>query len=151
MKAEGVMKYVVLLGRILYAGIFILASLGHFAPQTIKYAAGQGVPVAGFLVPLAGIIALLGGLSILLGYKARVGAWLIVIFLIPITFMMHRFWASMDPMVANMHQAMFLKNLSMLGAALLISYFGSGPLSIDKAKMEKFKSKMEKLKLRRRK
>jgi putative oxidoreductase len=30
-----------------------------------------------------------------------------------------------------MQQIMFMKNLSMLGAAMLIAYFGSGPLSVD--------------------
>ena len=38
------MKYLVLLGRILYAAIFISAALGHFTAGTIAYAAGKGVP-----------------------------------------------------------------------------------------------------------
>jgi putative oxidoreductase len=29
---------------------------------------------------------------------------------------------------------MFMKNLSMLGAAILIAYFGAGPLSLDSRK-----------------
>jgi putative oxidoreductase len=45
--------------------------------------------------------------------------------------MMHNFWAVQDSALARMHQVMFMKNLSMLGAALLISYFGAGPLSLD--------------------
>jgi putative oxidoreductase len=126
------MKYVVLLGRILYAAIFILASLGHFAPQTMQYAASQGVPMAAFLVPLSGIIGLVGGISVLVGYKAKWGAWLLVIFLLPVTFLVHRFWMVQDPIQVSIQEAMFLKNLSMLGAALLIAYFGSGPMSIDK-------------------
>ncbi|WP_215217007.1 MULTISPECIES: hypothetical protein [Candidatus Rhabdochlamydia] len=36
------------------------------------------------LVPFSGLLALVGGLSILLGYKARYGAWLLVIFLVPV-------------------------------------------------------------------
>jgi putative oxidoreductase len=77
------------------------------------------------------VIALLGGLSIALGYKAKLGAWLLVLFLVPATVMMHNFWAVQDVALARMHQVMFMKNLSMLGAALLISYFGAGPLSLD--------------------
>lgn len=45
--------------------------------------------------------------------------------------MMHGFRAMTDPNMAQMQQIMFMKNLSMLGAALLIAHFGSGPLSID--------------------
>jgi len=39
-----------------------------------------------------------------------------------------------DPNMAQMQQIMFMKNLSMLGAALLIAHFGSGPLSLDNRK-----------------
>ncbi len=129
------MKLIVLLGRIFYSAIFILASFRHFTPQAAEYAAIQGVPMANILVPISGAMALIGGLSILLGYKARFGAWLIVLFLIPVTYMMHNFWQVTDPMMAGIQQAMFLKNLSMLGGALLITYFGAGPLSRDACKV----------------
>ena len=67
----------------------------------------------------------------MLGYRAKVGAWLIVLFLVPVTLMMHNFWAEKDPMAAQMQMAVFLKNLTMLGGALLISQFGAGALSLD--------------------
>src|SRR5260221_8872472 len=123
------MKYIVLMGRVLFSSIFVMASLGHFSDQTISYAAAQGVPLASIAVPLSGVLALLGGLSVALGYKAKYGAWLLALFLVPVTVMMHNFWAIADPMTARMQQAMFMKNLTMLGTAFLISYFGSGPLS----------------------
>lgn len=125
------MKYVVLAGRILYAFIFIMAAPNHFSQQTIAYADAAHVPLASLAVPASGIIALLGGLSIALGYKAKWGAWLLVLFLVPVTLMMHNFWAVPDKMMAQMQMAMFIKNISLLGTALIISYFGSGPLSLD--------------------
>ena len=70
-------------------------------------------------------------LSILLGYKARLGAWAIVLFLVPVTFTLHKFWAVADPMMAQMQQVMFMKNLAILGGALLIAHFGAGPVSLD--------------------
>ena len=82
-------------------------------------------------VPLSGILGGVGGLSILLGYRAKIGAWLIVLFLVPVTVTMHNFWAVTDPMMAQLQLAMFMKNLSMLDGALLITYFGAGPLSLD--------------------
>jgi len=126
------MKYVVLLGRILYALIFIMSGPGHFSAGTIAYAASKGVPLASFVVPVSGVVALVGGVSILLGLKAKYGAWLIVFFLVPVTVMMHNFWTFTDPAAAHMQQINFMKNLSLLGAALIISYFGSGPFSADK-------------------
>jgi putative oxidoreductase len=125
------MKAWVLVGRVFYSLIFLVASLGHFSQGTINYAAAHGVPLATVAVPLSGILALLGGLSVALGYKAKWGAVLLALFLIPVTVMLHNFWAMQDPATAQIHQAMFLKNLSMLGGALLIFNFGSGPLSLD--------------------
>jgi putative oxidoreductase len=122
---------VVVLGRFLFALIFLMAGANHFNKQTIGYAASQGVPLASVAVPLSGVVAIVGGLSILLGYRAKLGAWLIVLFLIPVSLMMHRFWTVTDPMMAQIQMILFMKNVSMLGGALLISHFGGGPFSLD--------------------
>ena len=124
-------RAVVVLGRFLFALIFLMAGANHFNKQTIGYAASQGVPLASIAVPLSGVLAIAGGLSILLGYRAKLGAWLIVLFLVPVTLMMHKFWTVSDPMMAQIQMIMFMKNVSMLGGALLISQFGAGPLSLD--------------------
>ena len=121
---------VVVLGRVLFALIFLMSGFTHFSSQTIGFAASQGVPLASLLVPLSGVIAFAGGLAILLGDRAKLGAWLIVIFLIGVT-PMHKFWGISDPMMQQMQMVMFMKNLTMLGGALLISQFGSGPASLD--------------------
>ena len=139
------MKYTVLFGRILFSLIFVMASLGHFSKQTIAYAAAQGVPFAAVAVPLSGMLALLGGLSIALGYKAKWGARLLVLFLAPVTVMMHNFWAVQDPMMAQMHQVMFMKNISMLGGVLLISYFGAGPLSLDSRSQARWEQRLRRV------
>jgi len=122
---------VVVLGRFLFALIFLMAGANHFNKQAIGYAASQGVPSASILVPLSGVLAIVGGLSILLGYRAKLGAWLIVVFLVPVTLMMHKFWTVQDPMMAQIQMILFMKNISMLGGALLISQFGAGPFSLD--------------------
>lgn len=125
------MRYLVLAGRILFALIFIAAAPRHFSREGIEHAAQLGTPLAGLLVPISGVMALAGGLSIAAGYQARWGAWMLVAFLLPVTFLMHAFWKLQDPALAHVQQAMFAKNLSMLGATLMIAYFGSGPLSMD--------------------
>jgi putative oxidoreductase len=66
-----------------------------------------------------------------LGYHAKTGAWLLVLFLVPVTLAMHNFWDVPDPAAAQIQQIMFTKNLALLGCALFIAYFGSGPLSLD--------------------
>ena len=130
------MKYIPLTGRILFALIFISSGFNHLANtvQTAAYAASAHVPMATTAVILSGIIALLGALSILLGYKAKIGGWLLVLFLVPVTLMMHNFWAITDPsqqMMKMMQMSMFMKNLGLIGGALMFAYFGAGPLSLD--------------------
>ena len=122
---------IVVVGRFFFALIFLIAAPNHFSAKTIAFSAAQGVPLASIVVPLSGVLAIAGGLSILLGYRAKIGAWLIVLFLIPVTLMMHKFWAVQDPMMAQIQMILFLKNVAMLGAALLISQFGAGPFSLD--------------------
>jgi putative oxidoreductase len=128
------MKYIPLIGRTLFSLIFICSGImGHMIglSGTAAYAASKGLPMPTVLVLVSGIIALLGGVSILLGYKAKLGALLIVVFLVPVTFIMHSFWTETDPMASQIGMAMFMKNIALIGGALLIAYFGSGPVSID--------------------
>lgn len=124
-------KWIVPLGRLLFAAIFVMAAPNLFSGESVAYAAKAGVPASSVAVPIAGACALIGGLSVLLGYRARAGAWLLVIFLVPVTFFMHKFWGLADPAAAQMQQGNFIKNIALLGCALMIAYFGAGPISFD--------------------
>lgn len=119
------------IGRFLFSLIFIMSGLNHFSSGTIGYAEGQGIPMPGVLVPITGAMIIVGGLSILFGYKARFGALLIALFLVPVTFTMHAFWNVADPMMAQNQMAHFMKNIAMLGGAVLLMFYGSGPVSMD--------------------
>jgi putative oxidoreductase len=119
------------LGRFFFVLIFLMSAPMHFTSQIIAYAAAQGVPMASIAVPLSGVLALAGSLSILLGYRAKIGAWLLVLFLAAVTPLMHNFWTVTDPMMHQMQFIMFLKNVSMLGGALLVTQLGAGPWSLD--------------------
>jgi putative oxidoreductase len=132
-------RYLVLAGRQLFSMIFIIASAEHFSSRTLEAAARHGVPAPALLVPLSGVIALLGGLSVLLGFRTRLGASLLILFLVPVTLMMHDFWNAADPISWQLERAMFMKNIALVGGALLISHFGAGPLSLDA--MMKFEDK----------
>ncbi len=125
------MRAIVPIGRVLFSLIFITSAFSHFTSGTIDAAAAHGVPLATVLVPAAGILALVGGVSVLLGYRARFGAFLLLLFLVPVTIVMHRFWSVADPQVASIQKVMFMKNLSMMGGALMVMYYGSGPASLD--------------------
>src|SRR2546428_399195 len=63
-------RYLVPLGRVAFAGVFVAFAPANFTQQGIAWGASQGVPLARVLVPLAGVISLLGGLSVILRYRA---------------------------------------------------------------------------------
>jgi putative oxidoreductase len=131
-QAAGASGWVVLTGRVLFGAIFLAGASRHFTHEGITHAADLGMPLAGFFVPLSGIMMILGALSVMLGQWTRLGAWTLVAFLVPVTLVMHGFWlVKDDPVRLHVQQAMFMKNLSMLGAALIISQLGAGPRSLD--------------------
>lgn len=119
-----------LVGRILFAVIFLVASPRHFSEEGISHAAELGVPMARVLVPLSGILAIFGALSVATGFYPRLGAWALVLFLVPVTLAMHQFWNIADSVERHVQLAMFGKNLSMLGAALFIASSSPGPFSL---------------------
>ena len=49
-----------------------------------------------------------------------------IAFLVPVTLMMHGFWRLHDPQAVHIQQAMFLKNVALMGGALLLAQVGPG-------------------------
>ncbi|MBZ5593662.1 MAG: DoxX family protein [Acidobacteriia bacterium] len=123
-------KVLLLLGRILFASIFVLASPRHFTAEGVSHAAELGVPLARVLVPLSGLLAMVGGLSVATGFYAKKGAWALVLFLIPVTLGMHQCWNITESGPRHIQQSMFIENVSMLGGALIVASYGSGPFSV---------------------
>ncbi|MBN9284915.1 MULTISPECIES: DoxX family protein [Flavobacterium] len=134
------MKCIPLIGRFLFSMIFMYSSIAKFSDSYVYEAAVKGIPLSYILIPLVGIFELLGGLSILFGFMAKWGAWLIILVLLPVTFIMHNFWAVEDSMQHQLVLMTFMKNMSIVGGALMISYFGAGPYSIDAVKKQQIKA-----------
>lgn len=118
-------------GRFFFSLIFVMSGLSHFSAASISYAANSGVPLPDILVPISGIIAIAGGLSVMLGFHARAGGVLILLFLLPVTLLMHDFWSIADAQQAQNQFSHFMKNLALIGGALLITFYGAGPGSVD--------------------
>lgn len=128
------MKYIPLIGRFFYAFIFISSGFSTLFKLSAvsKFAASMGVPLPFVSVLIAHLMILVGGLSILLGYKVKIGSILLMIFLVPTTLIIHKFWGINDAMAAQEQMINFFKNISMFGGALIFFYFGTGPFSIEK-------------------
>lgn len=125
---------VTILGRSMFAALFLISGAGHFLDyeSMVLYATAYDVPLPGVMVPFTGAMIFLGGLSVLLGVEVRLGAWLLAGFLIPTALIMHRFWGLDDPLLASVQQAHFMKNIALAGAALLLTRFGGGPGSLTR-------------------
>ncbi len=125
---------VAVLGRILLCTIFLLSVVGNKIPHFRAVAeamAKEGVPAPQGM--LAGAIAFLiaGSLSVILGYRARIGAALLLAFLVLATYYFHDFWTISDPQAQQEQMIQFMKNLGLMGAMLLVIANGTGPMSLD--------------------
>ena len=123
------MDIVLIIGRILFALIFVNSGIAHFAKLEAMagYATYKKVPAAKLSVVVSGLMILVGGLYIAFGVYADLGALLIAIFLIPTAFLMHAFWKETDAAAKQNEMNNFFKNLSIAGAALIIFVLvGSG-------------------------
>jgi putative oxidoreductase len=123
--------YVTFLGRLLLSSIFLISGFTKIAKPSGD--AGQmrskGMPAVGFFLVMAILVEVGGGLSILLGYKARLGALALFLYLIPVTCIFHNYWTYQDQeRLVQMEN--FMKNLTIMGGLLLVAALGSGSLSV---------------------
>lgn len=115
------MAIALLIGRIVLGLYYLFNASNHFMQMNMMsgYAASKGVPAPKIAVGGSGLLLLLGGLSILTGYQPYVGAILIVVFLVPVAFMMHNFWAISDPQAKMGDMVHFLKDIALAASALM--------------------------------
>ena len=123
-----------LVGRILLASIFIISGFGKIAgfDGTVGYIASKSLPLPQLLAIGAIVVELGGGLMLAAGFKARWAALAIAIFTVIAAILFHNFWAAEAAQKMN-QQIHFLKNIAIVGGALMVFAFGPGRLSVDKS------------------
>ena len=116
------MDVVLVIGRVLFALIFINSGITHLTKLEAMtgYAKYKKVPAAKLSVIVSGLMILIGGLYIALGIYADLGGLLIALFLIPAAFLMHAFWKETDATAKQNESIGFFKDLALAGAALII-------------------------------
>jgi len=92
--------------------------------------AAKGLPLVPVLLGGAILFEIVGGLSIVVGFKARIGAAMLIVFLIAATVIFHNFWSYEGPQQQD-QLIDFMKNLAILGGLIQITAVGPGPWSID--------------------
>lgn len=115
-----------LIGRILFCALFIASGIGQLVDLegSTRYATAKGIGPARTGVIASAVAFIVGGVSVLFGIWGDLGALLLVITLIPLTFLMHQFWAERDPIAKQTELSMFMKNIALIGGCvLLFSWF----------------------------
>jgi len=130
------MSLLFLLGRLIVGAFYIYNGLHHFLKlsELAAYAKSKDVPLPELAVAGAGLLLLIAGISILLGYEPRIGVAALVLFFIPVTYLMHNFWA-VPAQEKAMQLVQFTKNAALLGSALMfLKIPRPWPLSLDRKK-----------------
>jgi putative oxidoreductase len=129
-----VQGFLSLVARLMITAIFLSSAVLNKIPQfngVAEMMAGKGVPQPKIL--LAGAIGflLLGSVSLILGFRARWGAFLLLVFLAAATYYFHAFW-KLPPEEQMPEQIAFMKNLALMGTMVFFLANGSGPWSLDR-------------------
>jgi len=128
------MKIVFLFGRFLTGSFYIYSGIHHFLNlhALTERAKLNGVPLPDIAVAGTGLLLFVAGFSFLLGFQPRIGSAAAVLFLIPVTLMMHAFWAQEGAARAS-NLVNFTKNMGLLGSALMFLFIPRPwPLSLGR-------------------
>ncbi|MGO8670639.1 MAG: DoxX family protein [Capsulimonadaceae bacterium] len=118
--------------RILFTLIFFLSGITHFTSmQSYIDLMPAAIPIRAFWVAISAVVELAGAAMILFNYRPRLGGWLIVLFLVPVTIVVHgiAMLTLADPVMRTVNVSMFLKGLAMIACALFITQSGVRPVA----------------------
>jgi len=129
------MKFLPVIGRVLFVVPMIVFGMGHLGDATAMSAMVPSfLPAPTFFVYLTGLLLIVTGGAIAVGYKTKQAALLLAIFLASTTFLV---WAPMLSSGGQAEFSAFMKDLGLTGAALFLAWSGAGPMSLDnKAKSD---------------
>jgi len=123
-----------LFGRILLSGMFLFEAYDSikFYDTTQELMIEYGLTwKTEFLLSSSIVALLLGGFMILLGYRPKLGAGILLMYWLPVTFIRHSFWN--DPVSIQREQTIhFVKNMAIVGGLIIVLINGTGRFSIRK-------------------
>jgi putative oxidoreductase len=129
---------ITLAARILISMMFLISGVFKVAAyaQIVGYATAMRLPAPGVAIALAAVVELACGLAVLAGFKTRLAGWVLFLYLIPVTFFFHNFWA-VQGAEQQTQMVNFLKNAAIMGGLLLLAVNGAGAYSADGALAKK--------------
>jgi putative oxidoreductase len=123
-----------LIGRILIAFIFIYEAFDSvlFFENTVTTMREYGLTwYPNVFLTLAIFALLLGGALVLIGYYASFGAFLLLLYYLPMTCIVYSFWN--DPAeFQRINSLHFMRNLALCGGLLILIANGAGRYSVKR-------------------
>ena len=110
------------IGRVLFGGYFIFGGINLFTKLDMMsgYAKSKGTPSPKLSVAFSGLLLLIGGVSVLLNMFPVLGFVSLILFLVPVTLIMHAPWKVEDPQAKMGETINFMKNFALVGAVLIL-------------------------------
>lgn len=119
-------------GRVLLSLIFVLSGAHKLTAwqSTAESMKSEGMVAVPVFLAGAVLLELGGGLSLLVGWRSRLAAAGLIVFLVPTTLIFHDFWtySGEEQQTQMMH---FMKNLAILGGLFCALGAGAGCCSFD--------------------
>ena len=126
--------FLILLGRILLAWVFVGVAYGtitNFA-GSLSYFTSLKLPAPALFTWVALVLELVISAGLILGIGTRYAAILTFVFVVVATAIAHRYWEyPAGPQQIGQYNN-FLKNISIMGGALVILVTGGGRFSLDR-------------------
>lgn len=123
-----------LIGRIFLATIFIFEAVDStiYFEKTKQVMTLHGLTWnQDFLLYGAIFLLITGGLLVLFGYRSTLGTILLLMYWVPVTFIVHDFW-NFPKEELREQSILFMKNIAIIGGLLMLAGKGSGRYSIKK-------------------
>jgi putative oxidoreductase len=109
------------------SGIFVSSIISHLGNYegTMAFMTKAGMPFAGALLGISLLMRIVGSVSLIAGCRISTGAWILIVFLIPTTFIFHTDFSQHAEVIA------FFDNVGLLGGLLVLASTGAGAYSLD--------------------
>src|SRR4029453_11100497 len=108
--------FLFLVGRVLVGGMYLAAGITNLIDLDAKagYTASKGIAHPHMWVIVASVLLLLAGASLITGFPPTIGVGAFVLFIVPVTLIMHNFWAETGlAQIADLRA--FMGNVGLLG------------------------------------
>jgi putative oxidoreductase len=119
------------LGRVLMCALFLKSTYGKIEnpAELATKLAEKAMPLPDLLAWVVIAMELIFTVMILVGFKTRLAAFGLIIWLLPVTFVMH-------PPNDDKQLGAFMKNMAIIGGLIFIARSGAGEWAVEKVKYD---------------